>query len=67
MDADTTRSNLQTIIDALMECENENRKCIKCKHRKKGCLLFLRDSLAVALTFILASLGEPEEPEGLFI
>ena len=40
------------------ECERNNKDCKKCKLRKRGCLKFIRDSVAVALQFILVGLGE---------
>ena len=53
--------DIQKVINALMFCEQNNSKCRKCKKKKKeNCLLFIRDSIAVALQFILGSLEVPE-------
>lgn len=66
METPKIKANLQEIIDALMDCEKKGRKCRKCKLRKEGCLLFVRDSVAVALQFILATMNTPEAPDGVY-
>jgi len=62
----STRDDLQKIITSLLECEKEKRECKKCPLRKRGCLLFVRDSVAVALQFILSSMDESDLPEHLY-
>jgi len=57
-DKEQTVSDLNKIIESLMECEKQKRNCRKCKLRRNGCLLFVRDSVAVALQFIVSSLNE---------
>lgn len=61
-----TRADLQKIITSLLECETEGKTCKKCPLRKNGCLLFVRDSVAVALQFILSSMNEPDTPHSLY-
>jgi len=58
LEPEEIKKQLQTLIDALLECERNNKDCKKCKLRKRGCLKFIRDSVAVALQFILVGLGE---------
>ena len=59
MENKKTRDSLLEVIDALLDCETKNKDCRKCPQRRNGCLLFLRDSVAVALQFIAASLDIP--------
>lgn len=56
MDIDETKKSLLQVIDALLDCENKGKDCRKCPRRRTGCLLFIRDSVAVALQFIVAGL-----------
>lgn len=51
------KKSLEDVIEALLECEEKKKNCRKCKLRKRGCLLFMRDSIAVALQFILANMN----------
>ena len=53
---DQTLSDLQEVINALLDCENNNKDCSKCPYMKQNCLIFMRDSIAVALKFILDQL-----------
>lgn len=67
---DSIRKDIKKVIDALMYCETNKMKCSKCNKKKRGnCLLFVRDSTAVALQFILTSLTELEKPpeNGLYL
>jgi len=64
--SNSVKGDLQKIIDALLECETKGRSCKKCKLRRNGCLLFVRDSLAVALQFILSGMDESDTPHGLY-
>lgn len=53
---------LKTLIDSLSKCEKKKRNCKKCRLRNDGCLKFIRDSVAVALQFILIGI-EPIKPK----
>jgi len=53
-----TRNDLKKIIESLLECEVMGKNCRKCRLRRNGCLLFVRDSVAVALQFIESSLND---------
>jgi len=51
------------VIKSLLECEDENKSCRFCKLRKNGCILFIRDSVAVALELLLADMILRKEKE----
>ena len=66
MDIEKTKRDLEQVIEALLECDEKNRNCRKCKKRKNGCLLFMRDSIAVALQFIVGNMGRTEPRTNMF-
>lgn len=60
------KDDIQAIIDGLISCENEGKKCSKCK-KKSECLIFLRSAIAVALQFILLNLPKEKEEGGMYV
>ncbi|KKK97066.1 hypothetical protein LCGC14_2656470 [marine sediment metagenome] len=61
-----TKADLKKVIDALLECEQKGANCRKCKKLKRGCLVFMRDGIAVALQFILSGMDTPEPPDTIY-
>jgi len=51
-----TENNIKEVIKALAFCDENGRKCKKCKE-KDECTLFLRSSISVCLNLLLSIKG----------
>ena len=59
---------LETCVVALLECEEENKVCKKCKN-KNDCLIFIRSVLASLCRIAIAQMVVEDKkiPEGLYV